>query len=107
MRTIGLHAGLHPRHTLRTGGGLLVGSAVSACALSLAGVLLWSRGKPRPVVDEHGSPIAGSVAEKLHVAINGVEQGMFIKSIDTANPLLLFLHGGPGMPEYFLTRRYP
>jgi hypothetical protein len=30
---------------------------------------------------------------------------MFIRSRDPAHPVLLFLHGG--MPEYFLTERYP
>jgi pimeloyl-ACP methyl ester carboxylesterase len=32
---------------------------------------------------------------------------MFIESRDEANPVLLFIHGGPGMPEFWLTRRYP
>ena len=32
---------------------------------------------------------------------------MFIQSRDVNQPVLLFLHGGPGMPEYFLTQRYP
>jgi pimeloyl-ACP methyl ester carboxylesterase len=32
---------------------------------------------------------------------------MFIEGRDRANPLLLWLHGGPGMPDYFLTHRYP
>jgi len=49
----------------------------------------------------------GSISEKTHVTINGVEQGMFIKSKNEENPVLLFLHGGPGMPEYFLTGSYP
>jgi len=34
-----------------------------------------------------------------------VEQGMFIKSKDINNPVLLYLHGG--MPDYFLTQKYP
>jgi pimeloyl-ACP methyl ester carboxylesterase len=70
-------------------------------------LLLLSSGKQTPFVNEDGSPLAGSVSEKIHVNINGVEQGMFIKSKDQTNPVLLFLHGGPGMPTYFLTRRYP
>jgi pimeloyl-ACP methyl ester carboxylesterase len=47
------------------------------------------------------------VAEKTWVAVNGTLQGMFIRghqSGDDSKPVLLFVHGGPGMPEYFLDR---
>jgi pimeloyl-ACP methyl ester carboxylesterase len=81
---------------------------ILAFVLLLAGVLLvWSPGKPQPYVDENGNPLAGSISEKIYVNINGQEQGMFIKSKDAAKPVLLFLHGGPGMPEYWLTQKYP
>jgi pimeloyl-ACP methyl ester carboxylesterase len=43
--------------------------------------------------------------EKAFADINGVRQGMFIQSEDAARPVLLFLHGG--LPEFFLTDRYP
>lgn len=32
---------------------------------------------------------------------------MFIESRDSRQPVLLFLHGGPGMPTHWLTQRYP
>jgi pimeloyl-ACP methyl ester carboxylesterase len=82
-------------------------STVVGAILTLVGVLLlWSYpGKPRPFVDEQGRPLPGSLAEKIHVNINGVAQGMIIKSKDETNPVLLYLHGG--MPEYFLTQQYP
>ena len=83
-------------------------SVVLACLLVLAGVLLaWSPGSPRSFVDEKGRPPADSVSEKVRVAINGMEQGMFIEGRDATKPVLLFVHGGPGMPEYFLTRTHP
>ena len=47
----------------------------------------------------------GGVPEKVFADINGVRQGMFIQSTDAAHPVLLFMHGG--LPEYFLTERYP
>ncbi len=50
-------------------------------------------------------PLRGGIPEKVFVSINGVRQGMFIQSKDPAHPVLLVLHGG--MPEYFLTERYP
>ena len=77
-----------------------------ACILILVGImLLLSPGKPMPLLDENGRPLAGSISEKTRVNINGVEQGMFIKSKDVTHPLLLYLHGG--MPEYFLSQKYP
>ena len=51
--------------------------------------------------------VAGRRSVKTHVEINGVEQGMFIEGEKSQNPVLLFVHGGPGMPEYWLTQRYP
>lgn len=85
---------------------MIIFSILLACLLILVGVLLlYSPGRPTPFVDEDGSPLAGSLSEKIHVNINGVEQGMFIKSKDATNPVLLYVHGG--MPEYFLTQRYP
>jgi pimeloyl-ACP methyl ester carboxylesterase len=44
-------------------------------------------------------------AEKAFADINGVRQGMFIQSRDPSLPVLLCLHGG--LPEFFLTDRYP
>ncbi len=71
----------------------------------MGAMLLYSQGKPKPFLDASWNPLAGSISEKIHVNINGIEQGMFIKSKDATHPVLLFLHGG--MPEYFLTQRYP
>ena len=48
-----------------------------------------------------------NLSEKTWVDINGIEQGMFIESHNDANPVLLVVHGGPGMPDHFLTTRYP
>ena len=45
------------------------------------------------------------ISEKAFADINGLRQGMFIRSKDLANPVMLILHGG--LPEYFLTERYP
>ena len=39
------------------------------------------------------------IDQKLFLNINGVRQGMFLKGADIHNPVLLYLHGGPGSPE--------
>jgi pimeloyl-ACP methyl ester carboxylesterase len=78
----------------------------AALALAVGALLLSSPGRPRPFLDEAGRPLAGSISEKLRVRIGGVEQGMFVSGKDRSRPVLLFLHGGPGMPEYAISRRY-
>ncbi len=45
--------------------------------------------------------------ERIHIDINGVLQGMFLQSVDTQNPVLLVLHGGPGSPEIAFTQDHP
>ncbi len=81
--------------------------ALPACLLLLTGILLlWSPGKPRPFLDVNKKEIAGSISEKTFVEINNVRQGMFIRGKNTNNPVVLFVHGGPEMPEYFLAEEY-
>jgi len=78
-------------------------SVLFICILILLGVLLaYSPGKPEAFLDENGRPLTGSISEKVFVNIGGVEQGMFIRSKDIGKPVLLFVHGGPCFPEYFL-----
>ncbi len=85
---------------------LTIPSALLLGLLVLVGVLqLRSPGKPKPFLDQAGKPLPGSLSEKVFIDINGTRQGMFIKSVDARNPVLLYLHGG--MPDYFLTARYP
>jgi len=93
---------------IRKGGAIMIIilSVLLTVILILAGVLFaLSPGKAEPFLDEQGNLIEGSRSEKIRVCINGVEQGMFIRSRDLAHPVLLYLHGG--MPDYFLTKKYP
>ena len=45
--------------------------------------------------------------EKIFIEVNGIRQGMFLQSENTENPVLLYLHGGPGSPEIAFTQDYP
>jgi len=85
---------------------LIAVTSVLAVVLALVVLLLvWSPGRPHPYLDDSGRPVPDSLSEKIRVRINGVEQGMFIKSRHASHPVLLYLHGG--IPDHFLTARYP
>lgn len=70
-------------------------------------LLIQSPGKIESLTDKNENIIKDSISEKVYVKINGVSMGMVIKSKNKSNPVLLFVHGGPGMPEYPLTKTYP
>lgn len=42
----------------------------------------------------------GTISQKPSVPINGVQQGMVIPGEDVSDPVLLWVHGGPGLPDY-------
>lgn len=69
-------------------------------------LILISPGKPEAFKDEQGNILLGSISEKVFVRIGGTKQGMYIRSKNVNNPVLLFVHGGPGFPNYFLFEKY-
>ncbi|MBN2806316.1 MAG: alpha/beta hydrolase [Prolixibacteraceae bacterium] len=73
---------------------------------ALVVLLLMSPGKPMDFTDAHGNRLQGSISEKTFLQIGGVRQGMFVRSKNIDNPVLLFLHGGPGFPNYFLFEKF-
>lgn len=83
-------------------------SVLLAGILILLGILwAYSPGKLEPFRNEDGQVLENSISEKVFVDIGGVKQGMFIRGRSTDNPVLLFIHGGPCFPEYFLADKYP
>lgn len=85
---------------------------LTALAVSLIGFLIiialllaLSPGRPQPFPGPTGEPLAGSLSEKVFTDIGGIKQGMFLRSRDTTQPVLLYLHGG--IPDYFLTPKHP
>ena len=51
------------------------------------------------IVDADGDEVYGSVAEMTPVTLGGFEQWLVIRGVDRTNPVLLFIHGGPGTAE--------
>jgi pimeloyl-ACP methyl ester carboxylesterase len=92
------------RAVLRRAAAGAVSLAAALAAVSLVAALRMSPGRPGPITDGAGQVVAGSISEKTWVEIGGVRQGMFLRGRDATKPVLLFVHGGPGMPEYFLDR---
>jgi pimeloyl-ACP methyl ester carboxylesterase len=76
---------------------LLVALVVVACLVP---------GSTSPITDARGRPLPGSIAALEMVTLGGVEQSLLIRGRNVANPVLLFLHGGPGTSELGLVRAY-
>jgi pimeloyl-ACP methyl ester carboxylesterase len=94
-------------HKIRTLMAALL-SFIFLCIVTLVvTLLLISPGRLDPFTDQNGKPVEGSISEKVFVNIGGIKQGMFIRGKSLKNPVLLFVHGGPSFPEYFLVEKYP
>lgn len=67
---------------------------------------LWvkSPGTAQPVVDANGEEIPGSISTIEEITLGGVDQTLIIRGRDATAPVMLFLHGGPGSPEYAFFR---
>lgn len=64
------------------------------------------RSRTPKLLNEKRRHIEGSVAELTFVTINGVKQSVMIRGTDFHHPILLFLHGGPGLAQIGYIRRF-
>jgi pimeloyl-ACP methyl ester carboxylesterase len=63
-------------------------------------------GKTQPFRGPDGSILPGSIAEVRYLQLGGVAQWVMLRGESLSNPPLILLHGGPGMPESGLFRRF-
>jgi pimeloyl-ACP methyl ester carboxylesterase len=76
------------------------GSILLLSLILLVFILINSPGKARPFLDHNGKMVPGSISVIITENINGINQRMIIRGHDTTKPVLLYLHGGPGDPEF-------
>ena len=62
-------------------------------------MLIWT-------VRESTPAIRGGIASLERVNLGGSEQSILIRGAKLSNPVLLFLHGGPGMPTMYLAHAF-
>ncbi|MGA2407321.1 MAG: alpha/beta hydrolase [Bacteroidales bacterium] len=87
--------------------GLVVsGSIILLLIILFVLVLIESPGKPRPFLTKDRKKVPGSISVIETLNINGLNQKMIIRGIDTTKPILLYLHGGPGDPEFPFVRQF-
>lgn len=73
---------------------------LSLVALGMLLYLWFTPGRTPPIHEPN------SIASLEQVRIGGVDQYVLIRGNDTSLPVLLFLHGGPGMPAMYLAHAF-
>ena len=78
--------------------------------LGIAGIfvalLFFMRPHTPPIKDERGRVVPESITSLEKVELGGLEQWINIRGRDRSNPVVLFLHGGPGMPMMYLAHKF-
>ena len=85
----------------------LVAAAMWFLVAVVAVVEGWVRlGRTKPFRGPDGKVLLNSVAEAKYVHLGGIDQWVMIRGENIANPVLIVLHGGPGMSEMGFFRHY-
>ncbi len=83
---------------MKRAGWSVVGLAVAG--LGMVSYLWFTPGRTPAIHEPH------SIASLERIRIGGVDQYILIRGNDASLPVLLFLHGGPGMPAMYLAHAF-
>lgn len=71
---------------------------LAAIGVGFVALAAWtSRTSTPPFVDGAGATVPNSIAEERTMILGGVEQHVLLRGRDKSAPLLVFVHGGPGV----------
>jgi pimeloyl-ACP methyl ester carboxylesterase len=79
---------------------ILIGCLIGLSIILFLMFLAVSPGKIEAFLDANGDVLKDSVSEIISLKIGGIEQKMIIRGRNRQNPVILFLHGGPGSTEF-------
>lgn len=89
---------------MRTFFRLLLG--VLLIVLSALALRLFVPASTAPFRDDAGRTLPGSIARIERWNINGIDESVILRGRDTKNPVLVWIHGGPGLSESPLFRHF-
>jgi pimeloyl-ACP methyl ester carboxylesterase len=75
------------------GGAFTIGITLLLIA---AAIFVVQPARTAPIPGPDGEPLPGGIAELTTVELGGQDQAVMIRGRDTANPVILYLAGGPG-----------
>ena len=105
IRIIALGEHNHMKKTLKITGKILLGILITLVAAIMLLLVVRLIGK-----SINGKTPDGGINESMLVDINGTQQWINIYGQDKDNPVLLYLHGGPGSAtshlDYAFTRKW-
>ncbi len=81
-------------------------AAAIILAVLLGMLLIIKRPRTPKIEDAAGKSVAGGIAILEKINLGGQPQWILIRGQDRALPVLLFLHGGPGMPMMYLAHTF-
>jgi pimeloyl-ACP methyl ester carboxylesterase len=82
---------------------------ISLVVIALGGyifLIITSPGTTRSFEDADGNVIDNSIAEMAYIKVGDSQQFVLIRGKNIDNPVLLMVHGGPGMPDMAMYREY-
>lgn len=81
---------------------------VSIMIILILGMFLFlfliNDGKPEPIRGDTGTVATSSISTIEVVSLGGIDQHLIIRGVDVTKPVMLFLHGGPGSPEFIFLK---